>query len=472
LGVAYDLFGRHTTTLRGGYGIYFVQQDVGNVDQLSFAAPFLNSVFSPGPAGCMASFFEPVMPAGCQNPNPNGLPLVNTISPAFVPVISQLTGFVTASGNPTTDTSQIPVYNNNSINLFALQVPQHFVAPNVQQWNLTLQRALWKGWILETGYVGSHTVHLRETHNTLQSILVSPRNPLTVSGANGQQFVITTNTIANAVARSLYQGINGYSGFEVFADDAYAHYHALQTTLSRHSGNSYFQAAYTFSRSTDATSSFNTAFNTAFNDQLILSGSRGLSDFDRPHRLVASYFYALPLFAHETGWKKQLLRGWGISGISVFQSGPPFSIMDSNAGSAYAALTTIPTTASLAPGATIALGYSSGSIGSRINAYLNIAAFKPAPVIGDDGAATGFGTLGRNTYRGPFEQNWDLSINKNFSLTERQKMRFTVDLFDLWNHPVFSAPAFTDVQNPAAFGQIISTENNPRIIQFSLKWSF
>jgi hypothetical protein len=472
LGVAYDLFGRHTTTLRGGYGIYFVQQDVGNVDQLSFAAPFLNSVFSPGPAGCMASFFEPVMPAGCQNPNPNGLPLVNTISPAFVPVISQLTGFVTASGNPTTDTSQIPVYNNNSINLFALQVPQHFVAPNVQQWNLTLQRALWKGWILETGYVGSHTVHLRETHNMLQSILVSPRNPLTVSGANGQQFVITTNTIANAVARSLYQGINGYSGFEVFADDAYAHYHALQTTLSRHSGNSYFQAAYTFSRSTDATSSFNTAFNTAFNDQLILSGSRGLSDFDRPHRLVASYFYALPLFAHETGWKKQLLRGWGISGISVFQSGPPFSIMDSNAGSAYAALTTIPTTASLAPGATIALGYSSGSIGSRINAYLNIAAFKPAPVIGDDGAATGFGTLGRNTYRGPFEQNWDLSINKNFSLTERQKMRFTVDLFDLWNHPVFSAPAFTDVQNPAAFGQIISTENNPRIIQFSLKWSF
>ena len=72
----------------------------------------------------------------------------------------------------------------------------------------------------------------------------------------------------------------------------------------------------------------------------------------------------------------------------------------------------------------------------------------------------------------PFEQNWDVSIIKNFSLTERQKIRFTADLFDVWNHPVFSAPAFTDVENPAAFGQIISTENNPRIIQFSLKWSF
>ena len=320
--------------------------------------------------------------------------------------------------------------------------------------------------------MGSHTVHLRETHNALQSILVSPQNPLTVQGANGQRFVITTNTITNAVARSLFQGINVYSGFEVFADDAYAHYHALQTTLSRHWANSYFQAAYTFSRSTDATSSFNTAFNTAFNNQLVLSGSRGLSDFDRPHRLVASYFYALPLFVSEIGWKKQLLSGWGISGISVFQSGLPFSIMDSNAGSAYAALTTIQTTASLAPGATIASGDSNGSIGSRLNGYVNIAAFKPAPVIGDDGAATGFGTLGRNLYRGPFEQNWDLSIIKNFSFTEQHKIRFTADLFDVWNHPVFSSPAFTDVQNPAAFGQIISTENNPRIIQFSLKWSF
>lgn len=71
-------------------------------------------------------------------------------------------------------------------------------------------------------------------------------------------------------------------------------------------------------------------------------------------------------------------------------------------------------------------------------------------MIGTDGAATGFGTLVRNTYREPFEQ----------------------DLFDVWNHPVFSSPAFTDVRNPDAFGQIISAENNQRIIQFSLKWSF
>src|SRR5208337_1877082 len=106
------------------------------------------------------------------------------------------------------------------------------------------------------------------------------QNPLTVTGANGQQFTITKNTNANALARSPYQGVNGYSAFEAFVDDAYAHYNSLQTTLSRRFANSYFQAAYTFSRSTDTGSSSNTAFNSVFNNQLNLRGSYGPSDFN------------------------------------------------------------------------------------------------------------------------------------------------------------------------------------------------
>jgi hypothetical protein len=90
---------------------------------------------------------------------------------------------------------------------------------------------------------------------------------------------ITTNTFGNAVARSRVQGINGYAGFQLFANDAYSHYHSLQSSLSRRWGAGYFQAAYTFSKSTDATSTGNTAFNTAFNDESTLDASRGLSDF-------------------------------------------------------------------------------------------------------------------------------------------------------------------------------------------------
>jgi Carboxypeptidase regulatory-like domain len=473
LGLAYDVLGHHTTTLRAGYGIYYVQQDVGAVDNLAFQAPLLDVVFAGGPPGCLANYFEPVTPPGCPNPNPNGLPGPGVISPAFVPVLSQITEFVNGQGQKTTDTSQTPLYNNNGVNLFTLQVPQHYRVPNVQQWNLTIQRALGRKFVLEVGYVGSHTVHLREVHDALQSVLVSPQNPLTVTGANGQQYTITKNTLANALARSTYQGVNGYSGFEAFVDDAYAHYNSLQTTLSRRFSNSYFQAAYTFSRSTDATSSSNTAFNTVFNNQLNLRGSYGLSDFDRRHRMAISYLQNLPFFNQYSDWKGKLLGGWSVSGVTVFQTGTPFSIYDSGGGSAYVGLTTVPgVTATLAPGASLANGLTSGGVESRLNHYLNVGAFQKDPVIGDDGAATGFGTLGRNIYHGPFQQNWDFSLIKTFSLTERQKLRFTADFFDIWNHPAFSLPAFTDIENPAAFGQIISTDNNPRIIQFSLMYSF
>jgi hypothetical protein len=61
---------------------------------------------------------------------------------------------------------------------------------------------------------------------------------------------------------------------------------------------------------------------------------------------------------------------------------------------------------------------------------------------------------------------------KKFRLTERQEVRFTTDFFNVWNHANFANPAVTDVENPAAFGRIISTVGTPRLIQFSLRYAF
>ena len=154
---------------------------------------------------------------------------------------------------------------------------------------------------------------------------------------------------------------------QLFADDAYSHYHSLQATLSRRWGAGYFQAAYTFSRSTDATSSGNTALNTAFNDETTLDGSRGLSDFDRTHRFVVSYRYDLPIFKGATGAKGALLANWAISGITVFQSGTPFSVTDSGAGTGFLGpgLASATLGASLSPGGSIPAGNTSGDIHQR-----------------------------------------------------------------------------------------------------------
>jgi hypothetical protein len=498
IGFAWDLFGHHTTAIRGGYGIYYVREDVGSVDQLSFQAPFLPVAFGPGQAGCLGTFFSSTPLPGCPSPNPNALPQAGVIDPNFVPCLGILQGF---AGN---DPNSSPSYACNgpgipSTNIFGLVVPRRFVTPNTQQWNLTVQRELGRNWVLEVGYVGTHAIHLRETRTNL-SVDTSPSNPLVLTAAGGQQFTITANTFANGPARSRAQGINGYSGMQLFANDAYSHYHSLQTTLSRRWGAGYFQGAYTFSRSTDATSSGNTALNTAFNDETSLDASRGLSDFDRTHRFVVSYRYDLPFFKDTSGATAALLRDWAISGITVLQSGLPFSVTDSGAGTGFLGpgLTPLTLGASLASGGSIKGGTTSGDIHKRIDGYLNIENFTSAPFLypaqcANDGnfCTTDFGNLGRNIYRGPFQQNWDFSLLKNFRITERQTLRFTADFFNIWNHTNFGNPTITDVestfcqagvggcppsgrlpQDQTAFGKIVQSVGTPRLIQLSLRWAF
>ncbi|MCU1298770.1 MAG: Cna protein B-type domain, TonB-dependent Receptor Plug Domain protein, partial [Acidobacteriaceae bacterium] len=142
---------------------------------------------------------------------------------------------------------------------------------------------------------------------------------------------------------------------------------------------------------------------------------------------------------------------------------------------------------SLVPGVSLANGLTIGSIQSRLNGYLNPLAFQAAPLLYPNQCdpvnnptfcTTGFGDLGRNIYRGPFEQNWDASLLKTFKLTEQQNLHFTVDFFNIWNHTNFANPAVTDIEaylaNPASnpFGKIVSAVGNPRLIQFSLRWAF
>jgi len=421
------------------------------------------------------------------------LPAAGVLDPSFIPCQAQFQGF------PGGDTSQSASFGCApgspgtvpTTNLFMLAVPRHFVMPNTQQWNFTIQHELGKQWVLEVGYVGTHAVHLRETRTNIPGQDASPEHPVELTGPDGTPYYITANTFANGPARSPIPSINGYGGFQLFANDAYSHYNSLQTTVSKRWNHGYVQVAYTWAKSTDATSSGNTALNTAYNNEADLKWSRGLSDFDRPQRLAASYRYDLPFFSSATGWKKVALANWAISGVTIIQSGTPFSVTDSLAGSAYLGQGYTPTlTATLAPGGAVNKGYTSGSTQSRLNGYLSLTNFAPAPYLYPDACAedgnyctTAFGVLGRNTYRGPYQQNWDFSLIKNFTITERYNLRFTTDFFNIFNHANFANPAINDVEtithdvngNPTSdgpFGKISATVGTPRLIQFSLKLTF
>ncbi len=187
-----------------------------------------------------------------------------------------------------------------------------------------------------------------------------------------------------------------------------------------------------------------------------------------------SYRYDLPFFSAVSGLKRTLLRDWAVSGITILQSGTPFSVTDASAGTAYLApgLTSATLGGSLAAGGSIAAGPTHGDIHQRINGYLNRNNFDVAPPAYTGASVTAFGNLGRNIYRGPFQQNWDFSLIKNLRLTERQSLRFTADFFNIWNHANFGNPIQTDVSFTTGFALINSTVGTPRLIQFQLRYAF
>jgi hypothetical protein len=102
---------------------------------------------------------------------------------------------------------------------------------------------------------------------------------------------------------------------------------------------------------------------------------------------------------------------------------------------------------------------------------VNHNAFVPAPVVGPDGS-TGFGHAPRNCFIGPHQANMDLSVGKTFRIGERQSVLFRTEFLNLANHPSFANPSATDIENPSSLAKINSTIGNPRLIQFSLKYSY
>jgi hypothetical protein len=482
IGFAYDVAGKHSTVVRAGYGIYSVREDIGGVDNLAFAPPFYPLAFPGGTYGNLATLFAP-----------GGVPLLPALgSPPqqqFVPTASFFQGF------PGGDTTAGPAFSGTVGNFFAPAVPLHWVSPTTQQWNLSVQRQLGGNWVLELGYVGTKGTRLRATFDPDQPAVASPSNPVNVICGNvaagvpclqpgvatGSPVSITQNTVANSGARAPYLGIGTFL-FEAFYPNSDSHYNGLQATVSHHfSKGLYLQSAYTYSKSIDDVSTASVAFLTRVNNQLSGAASRGLSDFDHRNRFVTSFNYALPFFAGRHDLTGYALGGWEVNSVIVAQSGAPITIQDSGGGTNYNLTTPQLVTADFAPGFNCNNALNSGSLATKLanwvnpNAYETVAVGGSYPPVNAPDGSTGFGNSPRNCIIGPKQVNVDFTLGKAFKFGERQSLHFRTEFFNLFNHPSFQNPlnfGFADVEQGPNIGKITQTVGTPRLVQFSLKYSF
>jgi len=306
-------------------------------------------------------------------------------------------------------------------------VDHEFENAYVQSWNLNLQHAVTPTLGLTIGYFGSKGTDLRIQRN-INQFRGDRTRPFPSLSNNSQLGNILENDSA---------GNSSYNALWVTANKRFAR--GLQ-----------FNASYTFSKSIDY-NSLNTQ-GVVVQDSYNIRGDRGLSDFDARHRFVINWLYELPFKGN------RLVEGWQFSSITQLQSGNPVNLLFNN--SAFTGV------ASLRPDLIGAI-----TILEDPNRWFDTSAFA-APTT----PATHFGSLGRNVVIGPGFHNVDFSVLKNTNISEKLRVQFRAEIFDLFNHANFGQPG--RVIGTPTFGVITNTRfptgdsGSSRQVQFALKFIF
>jgi hypothetical protein len=380
-------------------------------------------------------------------------------------------------------------------------IPSKAVWPYVQQWNLNVQKELPGNIIASVAYVGSKGTHLTLQNNGNQLLPVpAASNPyaagtaiapgdcnnfvqnafgIPVSATLGNGAAVPTAAVPNlwvACGNSpdpLRTNFPGASNITQLQDVANSSYNALQFSAQRTVGSLQISFAYTYSHSIDDSSD---RFDGAFVNAYDVAANRGSSDFDQRHSASISYVWSLPFFKQQ-GLKRTLLGGWQVSGITIAQSGTPFSVTNGT---------------QFGDNAGVGNGVGTGSRPDLVGDPNSIANSNPGgvrgPLIFNPGAfavPTGltFGDVGRNTLYLPGRLNFDFGTFKRFAINERCGFEFKWENFNIFNHTQYggqgnsSVNSALDTSDPGAnisssgFGHIATT-HLPRIMQFGLRFYF
>jgi hypothetical protein len=408
IGAAWNVTGDARTSLRGGYGVYFNTNSSQNL---------IVTVTNP-PATPRVVFANPTFP------------------------------------NP-------PFDRTSGLSIRPMQ--WDIETPQVQVWNLNLQREI--GWrtAVTVGYAGSRGRHL------LRSNDVNTAAPVT--GANGQPFFPAgaprMNTAWTTIELKSSDGDSWYRAFIVEA-------------RRRWTSGLMFQSSYTWSKSEDTTQA-STFFSDATNGttsafpEFIPDYNKGLSDFHAAHNWVVNFTYDLPFARGQSGATGAVLGGWRLSGIVNIRSGGPLTVFVQNNRSRSQ------WQPSLGPG----IGrdrpsYAPGFDGTTAvtgdpNQWFNPAAFALP-------AAGTFGNTGRGDFIGPNLRTVDLSLVKETSWTTLGtggRLEVRVEVFNLFNRANFGPPqliAFAGAADNepvlASFGRVRNTVTSARQLQLGVRVKF
>lgn len=412
LGFAVRPFGDDKTVLRGGYGLFFDTQQEGEW--------FASGNF--WPYASAANFVAHVATGTLLNTD-DLYPL-----PGTGPVTKDVLGFLEIQG-PGVRT------------------------PYIQDWSFGIQRQLFANTTLDVSYTGNKGTALENRGN--------PNQPTQCNAAHNCDPL--AQTPATITARRAYPNLGTMvlSGF-----DGNSNYHALDVKVEHRGTDLTYLAVYTWSKGLDIKSavagvSGDTAGWSGVQDFHNQRADYGLSSYDVSQRLAMSFVYNLPVGRGKAALKNAskvadtVVGGWQVNGIAVFQGGFPFSIVASDLGfvnEGYGERADL-------------VGNPHTGFTQSIHKWFNTAAFAQ-PAAGE------FGNSGRNIIRSPGVNNFDLSLFKNFKLSERARLQFRLESFNALNHPQFGFP---DVNvNSSTFGVIstISKYHTARRNQIALRIDF
>ena len=279
------------------------------------------------------------------------------------------------------------------------------------------------------------------------------------------------------------QATGGYGPESIISSGSHSTYHALQTSLTKNSARYGLglQASYTYAKSIDDSSAVlgglfgaaGTILQTVPQNPWDPSAEKGPSTFDVTHVFTVSVIQLLPLdrvgMLRPLG--RTLTRGWQVLNITTLTTGSPFSVFSGiqqtgagNGGSDRPDLVSMPHFST-----SRAVRDDYFGLGANNASFFSI----PINVPGGTGPNSGrFGTLGRNTFRGPDFHNFDFALIKDTAFghrgnTEFGTLEFRAEFFNLFNIVNFGLPS--NIVRGSGFGIISKTAGSSRQIQFSLK---